>query len=238
MATPNGQGWNDSWTIDMASDYFLASGHAGEDDDPDTVYLTGVAYDDANSDGAYQPGEEMGGLQVLAYTSGNMLAYYAVTADGGGYSLPLLDGFGNDLLAGQQIDVIVMDPAGKRRLTASRTVQQGTVVWEDDEAETPMSWTQRLNVGLDAEAAAFVSVLDADANWDGAVNVGDLALLAANWQTGRIWPEADFNGDGVTNVGDLAILASNWQVGGGATVPEPATVLLVLVGAALLRRRS
>lgn len=94
---------------------------------------------------------------------------------------------------------------------------------------------------------------EGDANMDGQVNVGDLGILASNWNgTGKTWLQADYNYDGVVNVGDLGVLASNWNAGvtsfsealalfpelAGAAVPEPASLgLLVFGAAALLRRR-
>ncbi len=84
-----------------------------------------------------------------------------------------------------------------------------------------------------------------DANLDGLVNVGDLGILAANYGTpvGMTWFTGDFNATGGVNVGDLGILAANYGSGTGglpdSSVPEPATICLIAVGAAaLLRRRS
>lgn len=96
--------------------------------------------------------------------------------------------------------------------------------------------------------------LPGDANLDGSVNVGDLGLLASFWNTpsDATWNTADFNFDGKVDVGDLGSLASNWNATGGigfveslrqfeifenVQIPEPATGLLALAGAALLLRR-
>jgi hypothetical protein len=82
-----------------------------------------------------------------------------------------------------------------------------------------------------------------DANNDGGVNVGDLGILAANWQQatvlGKAWNEGDFTGDDIVNVGDLGVLAANWGWAGSPAgpVPEPASLaMLVLGGVAMLRR--
>lgn len=104
-----------------------------------------------------------------------------------------------------------------------------------------------------------------NANLTANVDVGDLAILAANYNgTGKVWQQADFTGDGNTNVGDLAVLAANfnqadpnWAVAGtvglpatpgagsggiaAAGVPEPTSiVMLALAGLAAVgvRRRS
>jgi len=62
-----------------------------------------------------------------------------------------------------------------------------------------------------------------DVNLDGAVNVGDLGIIAFNWGgTGKVWTTGDIaNEDGLVNAGDYGVLAANWgwtlnqQRGGG-----------------------
>jgi hypothetical protein len=59
-----------------------------------------------------------------------------------------------------------------------------------------------------------------DANYDGAVDVGDLGILAANYGTtsGSVWAKGDFNGDGAVDVGDLGILAANYGTGSNSSM--------------------
>jgi hypothetical protein len=58
------------------------------------------------------------------------------------------------------------------------------------------------------------AVIAGDANDDGAVDVGDLGILAANYgQSNRTWAQGDFNGDGAVDVGDLGILAAHYGEG-------------------------
>jgi len=85
-----------------------------------------------------------------------------------------------------------------------------------------------------------------DANFDGAVDVYDLAALANHYGLpgDMSWMDADFDGDDTVGVYDLATLANNygWAAtgsAGGDPVPEPASAALLLAGTVLLtwRRR-
>jgi hypothetical protein len=64
------------------------------------------------------------------------------------------------------------------------------------------------------------AALPGDANLDGAVNVSDLSLLAANYGVtiGATWAMGDFNKDGAVSVSDLSLLAANYGVGSTSTV--------------------
>ena len=74
-----------------------------------------------------------------------------------------------------------------------------------------------------------------DANGDGFVTFQDYIVLELNFgKSGSTWAMGDFNGDGVTNFKDYIILETNF----GKSVPEPASVsLLLLSGVSLLRRK-
>ncbi len=91
------------------------------------------------------------------------------------------------------------------------------------------------------DVIAVDTALIADADLSGAVDVTDLAILAANWKSDQgQWYTGDFSLDGSVDVTDLAILAAHWgnEATKGGAVPEPATLaLLTLGGAGLLARR-
>jgi uncharacterized protein (DUF2141 family) len=64
-----------------------------------------------------------------------------------------------------------------------------------------------------------------DANGDGAVDVGDLGILAANYGgSNKTWAQGDFNGDGMVDVGDLGILAANYGSSGSGFEADYAKV--------------
>ncbi len=90
--------------------------------------------------------------------------------------------------------------------------------------------------------------LAADFNQDTVVDLLDLDILGANWQTGNALPATgDANGDSVVDLLDLDILGSQWQQSSAAfeaalaassiTVPEPAALSILAGGLLLLRRR-
>ncbi|MBN2022845.1 MAG: PEP-CTERM sorting domain-containing protein [Pirellulales bacterium] len=89
--------------------------------------------------------------------------------------------------------------------------------------------------------APYAQRLPGDANNDGAVDGEDAAILAANWLLGVAGGEdaGDFNTDGTVDDLDLAILAANWAPAGGAAVPEPGALALLIgaVAVLLVRRR-
>jgi len=232
-------GWTDYWAIDFASDAFYADAA-----DPwpvtDTVYLTGVVFDDTG-DGLYQPGEQIAGACVWVWQDGGaQLAHYAVTADGGGYSVPLLDAAGDDLLEGQAVRAIVFDPVEEKYLEAIRTLEAGEVIWEETSGDPPDSDPLRLNIGLDVTGAQMIPAIDGDADFNGKVELADLSVLAFHWEMApdATWLDGNFDNDGDVDLADLSALAFNWGAGAAdGAAPEPAGVLLLIAGAATLRRR-
>ena len=81
--------------------------------------------------------------------------------------------------------------------------------------------------------------LEGDLDGDGAVNSADLDLVRGNWGS-AVAPNTlgDANGDGFVNSTDLDVVRANWgATAAAAVVPEPSTVLLLLVGAALATLR-
>jgi hypothetical protein len=90
----------------------------------------------------------------------------------------------------------------------------------------------------DAATQAGYGTFAGDFNLDGAVNAGDLALLAANYGQAGSWgfAQGDANGDSMIDAGDLAALATNY--GQVTAVPEPTSLALMgLASVAVIRRR-
>ena len=98
--------------------------------------------------------------------------------------------------------------------------------------------TQEFTSILELEAYGRIGELHAgDADLDDAVDVGDLGILGASYgQSGKTWTDGDFTGDGIVNIGDLGILGANYGYVGGGSVPEPATLAMLALGAALIAR--
>ncbi len=93
---------------------------------------------------------------------------------------------------------------------------------------------------LDNVQIAPTQELVGDANGDGIVNSQDLALVSSSWlQSGSNLP-GDVNHDGIINSQDIALISSNWLATptAASAVPEPSTLLLVVIGAALITFKS
>ena len=82
-----------------------------------------------------------------------------------------------------------------------------------------------------------------DANLDGRVDINDLSIVLVHYnQTGMPWAQGEFTGSGTVDINDLSIVLAHYNqtlgssVAAAAAVPEPSTLLLVLVGLLLLLR--
>ncbi|MFW6155458.1 MAG: PEP-CTERM sorting domain-containing protein [Planctomycetota bacterium] len=80
----------------------------------------------------------------------------------------------------------------------------------------------------------FLYWLPGDADLDGDVDLDDFVILKRHFGIGGTWGEGDFDGDSDVDLDDFVILKNNF---GLHTVPEPATVTLLAIGAAVLGRR-
>jgi hypothetical protein len=79
-----------------------------------------------------------------------------------------------------------------------------------------------------------------DANLDGKVDALDFQALLNHWQdSNQGWAHADFNGDGMVEALDFQQLLNNWNPTGSGLgqIPEPASVILLLAGAAAFMRK-
>jgi T5SS/PEP-CTERM-associated repeat protein len=71
---------------------------------------------------------------------------------------------------------------------------------------------------------------DGDVNFDGVVNIFDINLVSAGWNTTNDRPDA--NGDNIVNIFDINLISSNWgnDVGSATPVPEPQSLALLAAG--------
>ncbi len=98
------------------------------------------------------------------------------------------------------------------------------------------------NVVITTEDDLLAGSLEGDLNNDGFVGLDDLDIILQNWnQTippGD--PAADPTGDNYVGLEDLDTVLNNWNAGTppASVVPEPATLILIGLGAYALLRRS
>jgi hypothetical protein len=86
---------------------------------------------------------------------------------------------------------------------------------------TPISGSTFTTTVDKADIVVFKwAAIPGDANLDGAVNVSDLSVLAAYYNTtsGATWAMGDFDGDGDVDVSDLSLLAANYNYGSSSTL--------------------
>lgn len=74
-----------------------------------------------------------------------------------------------------------------------------------------------------------------DADMDGDVDLDDFAIFKASFGHGSTWGQGDFDADGDVDLDDFTLLKQNFGTG---TVPEPATLSLLLLAAVFLPSRS
>ena len=94
--------------------------------------------------------------------------------------------------------------------------------------------------GMGFQSGTVGYAMPGDANLDGKVDVNDLTIVLAHYnQTGSVGP-GEFTGSGTVDINDLTIVLAHYNQTLGssgaalAAVPEPSTLLLVLVGLLLL----
>ena len=149
----------------------------------------------------------------------------------------VLAGAGADVQAGTlAFDYSSTAPDIQTLLTASYT--GGTAAWTTGQfLSTTSDGTHGLGWADDgASQVTVMYTLYGDSNLDGSVNGTDLnAVLSYYNQSSQVWVNGDFNYDGSVNGTDLNTVLSNYNQSlpaSTAAVPEPSTLLLMVLGLA------
>ena len=104
-------------------------------------------------------------------------------------------------------------------------------------------FTVNLSEGVVADTSRFASEgilifgdahlpgIPGDIDGDGTISFSDFLILSANFgMRVDVGTRGDIDGDGEAGFPDLLVLSANFGRSGGATVPEPSAVLLLLLG--------
>ena len=92
--------------------------------------------------------------------------------------------------------------------------------------------------GVVRRIVSVSGILDGDADRDGDVDGTDFLTWQLNAGSSGDWSDGDFNGDGFVDSADLALLEAEFgntvPLSSAASVPEPASALICLIGMSLL----
>ena len=98
----------------------------------------------------------------------------------------------------------------------------------------PFEWRLNLASHIRFVIEAHVLDLPGDVNNDGFVDIFDVNVVSAHW--GEAGPAGDANGDMMVDIFDINLISANWtpEDGSALAVPEPAAVLLGVLGSLTL----
>ena len=204
-----------------------------------------VRFDLVNDGGVLAPGQSVGTTTITGSYTQNAGTLEIELGQDAADSLAVT---GLATLGGT-LELVSLGPRPREGQTFAVVTADGGFV--DDFSEVLSDIVNGIPEGLEAFSTAingtayevvFNGYTAGDANGDHKASIGDLCILAGNWNqavTGG-YGDADFNGDGIVSIGDLSMLAGNWgwELPGTSAVPEPATLLLLALGGlAVVRRR-
>ena len=143
-----------------------------------------------------------------------------------------------DALVWRNVDILIVDIPGIDGVFGMNLLVPAVTIDPDDPLgsfgdSTPGYFGQIVFDAAAGDLRARLAVdLPGDADGDGWVDDDDLSLVLANWGQTSGWGNGDFTADGWVDDDDLSLLLTYWSgAGGGAAVPEPATMVVIVLGA-------
>ena len=199
--------------------------------------------------GSTYPGAIWGGTGANAWVA---------TYSGGGYTttyLPTLGGtYGNAAFAISDTGVAVGTSENSAGTSLAFVATESGSTWTSTDLNTLIAtgsgWTLVRATGISTNGThicgygtiggqthgfLLTPATAGDANLDGKVDINDLTVVLCDYnQGGMTWTQGEFTGSGTVDINDLTIVLANYNTTSGtglAAVPEPASVVLLGVGA-------
>ncbi len=192
---------------------------------------SGTIFADVVTDGTTEPGESVGVLEVFGiYEAGPNSTFEVELAGTLADEHDRLDVFGDAILDGT-LDVSLLDGFNPQVDDTFTILTAETIDGVFDQLEQPVLFGRRFEVLYEPTVVLLRVATRApgDGDADGDVDAFDLGLWQTQFGETGAGLAADFDGDGDVDAFDLGLWQTNFGTSVSATVPEPASIALLLI---------